>query len=254
MSYKRKYSIFISSTYEDMIEERQEVLGVALECDFIPVGMEQFHAYPASQWDLITKMIDECDCYLLIIGGCYGTIDKASGISYTEKEYNYARDKGIPVLALIRKPEAITQDKMDTGDDRFEKQKKLEEFRKRVNNDGNTTDRFGSIEDLKYRVSQSLRNAKEFCGDKAGWVRYSELQSMLNEKIEEKNKENATNRVQQESAIESMQEMLTKFANELEEVKNNQLAIQEIEPISKEDIEKMFEVEGETLKVNPIKK
>ena len=55
---KRKFSVFISSTYEDLKEQRQALMGVALENNFIPVGMEQFHAAPASQWDVITKMID----------------------------------------------------------------------------------------------------------------------------------------------------------------------------------------------------
>ena len=87
MSAKRMFSLFISSTYEDLREERQALMGVALESSFIPVGMEQFHAAPVTQWDVITRMIDECDFYLLMIGGRYGSIDAAAGISYTEKEY-----------------------------------------------------------------------------------------------------------------------------------------------------------------------
>ena len=93
---KRKFSVFISSTYEDLKEQRQALMGVALENNFIPVGMEQFHAAPATQWDVITKMIDECDFYLLVIGGRYGSIDDDAGIGYTEKEYNYAKAKGVP--------------------------------------------------------------------------------------------------------------------------------------------------------------
>ena len=68
MKNRRKFSIFISSTYEDLKKERQALVGVALENNFIPVGMEQFHAAPTSQWNVITKMIDECDFYLLVIG------------------------------------------------------------------------------------------------------------------------------------------------------------------------------------------
>ena len=64
MKNRRKFSIFISSTYEDLKKERQALVGVALENNFIPVGMEQFHAAPTSQWNVITKMIDECDFYL----------------------------------------------------------------------------------------------------------------------------------------------------------------------------------------------
>ena len=98
MKNRRKFSIFISSTYEDLKKERQALVGVALENNFIPVGMEQFHAAPTSQWNVITKMIDECDFYLLVIGARYGSIDEETGISYTEKEYNYAKTKGLRTL------------------------------------------------------------------------------------------------------------------------------------------------------------
>ena len=53
----RKFSIFISSTYEDLKKERQALLGVALENNFIPVGMEQFHAAPTSQWNIIMAQL-----------------------------------------------------------------------------------------------------------------------------------------------------------------------------------------------------
>ena len=109
MKNRRKFSIFISSTYEDLKKERQALVGVALENNFIPVGMEQFHAAPTSQWNVITKMIDECDFYLLVIGARYGSIDEETGISYTEKEYNYAKTKGLPVLVLIKQPSAISE-------------------------------------------------------------------------------------------------------------------------------------------------
>ena len=65
MDSRRKFSIFISSTYEDLKNERQALVGVALESNFIPVGMEQFHAAPTSQWNVITRMIDEIVRFLL---------------------------------------------------------------------------------------------------------------------------------------------------------------------------------------------
>lgn len=40
MENRRKFSVFISSTYEDLKKERQALVGVALENNFIPVGME----------------------------------------------------------------------------------------------------------------------------------------------------------------------------------------------------------------------
>ena len=46
---------------------------------------------PSKQWNVITQMIDECDAYLLLIGGRYGSIDHDVNCSYTEKEYEYAK-------------------------------------------------------------------------------------------------------------------------------------------------------------------
>ena len=183
----RKFSIFISSTYEDLKKERQALLGVALENNFIPVGMEQFHAAPTSQWNIITKMIDECDFYLLVIGGRYGSIDEETGISYTEKEYNYAKTMGMPVLVLIKESSAITESEKDTGDDKYEKMKRLDEFRERVKNDRNTVDFFTDINSLKYVTSPTFRNAINYAGDDAGWVRY---QDVINEEVEGRNKVN----------------------------------------------------------------
>lgn len=187
MKNRRKFSIFISSTYEDLKKERQALLGVALENNFIPVGMEQFHAAPTSQWNIITKMIDECDFYLLVIGGRYGSIDEETGISYTEKEYNYAKTKGMPVLVLIKESSAITESEKDTGDDKYEKMKRLDEFRERVKNDRNTVDFFTDINSLKYVTSPTFRNAINYAGDDAGWVRY---QDVINEEVEGRNKVN----------------------------------------------------------------
>ena len=144
MSDKRKFSIFISSTYEDWKEERQVAMWVALENDLIPVGMEQFHAAPVEQWEIITKMMDECDFYLLIVGGCDGSIEESVGISYTEKEYNYAKEQNIPVYALIRNPDGITEAKMDR-EERWPKQERLKNFRNRIMNGGNTVDFYNNM-------------------------------------------------------------------------------------------------------------
>lgn len=41
---ERKYQIFVSSTYEDLKKERQEVIHALLELDCIPSGMVLFPA------------------------------------------------------------------------------------------------------------------------------------------------------------------------------------------------------------------
>jgi len=62
---EKKYQVFVSSTYKDLTEERQEVIQALLELDCIPVGMEMFPAADDDQWTLIKRLIDDCDYYIL---------------------------------------------------------------------------------------------------------------------------------------------------------------------------------------------
>jgi hypothetical protein len=84
---QKKYQIFISSTYVDLIEERQRVLRAILDMGHIPAGMELFSAADEEQFSYIKRIIDECDYYVLVVGGRYGSVDD-DGVSYTEKEDN----------------------------------------------------------------------------------------------------------------------------------------------------------------------
>jgi Domain of unknown function (DUF4062) len=56
-----KYQVFISSTYEDLKEERDRVIKAILEMSHIPVGMEMFNAADESQWNIIKRRIEESD-------------------------------------------------------------------------------------------------------------------------------------------------------------------------------------------------
>lgn len=96
----KRYQVFVSSTYADLKEERQHVLQALMEMDCIPAGMELFPAADEEQWEFIKKVVDDCDYYLLIIGGRYGSTTE-DGISYTEKEFDYAVEKGLKVVALV---------------------------------------------------------------------------------------------------------------------------------------------------------
>ncbi len=169
-----KYSIFISSTYEDLKEERLSLMSVLLSKNFIPVGMELFHAVPTSQWNVITKMIDGCDYYLLVVGGRYGSIDESVGVSYTEKEYDYAKANGIPVIAFLPMyPEKMPFDKLDKTD-LTENQKRLKSFKDKIQNQNNTVTYYNNIDSLRYEVSVSLDRLVEYA-PRDGWIRRSEI-------------------------------------------------------------------------------
>ena len=249
MANRRKFSIFISSTYEDLKKERQALVGVALENNFIPVGMEQFHAAPTSQWNVITKMIDECDFYLLVIGGRYGSIDEEVGISYTEKEYNYAKDKGLPVLVLIKEPTAIVESEKDAGEDKYDKMQRLDKFRERVKNDKNTVDFFTDLNNLMYKASSTFSKAINYADGNAGWVRYRDIVDIINEEAEGRNKINAEVVEHQQNMLEDMKEMFSQFGSRLAELEDNKLTWGEIPTVTNEDINKLFRVENETLNI-----
>jgi len=101
MPSKKKLQVFVSSTYLDMKEERQAAVEAILQAGHIPAGMELFAAGSQSQLEVIYNWIDESDVYLLLIGGRYGSVDPATGNSYTELEYEYAIKKNKPHFVLI---------------------------------------------------------------------------------------------------------------------------------------------------------
>lgn len=104
----KKLQVFVSSTYTDLIEERQAAVEAILDAGHIPAGMELFKAGNESQLKTIYKWIDESDVYMLILGGRYGSIESKSGKSYTQLEYEYALSKDIPVFAVVLSESFLT--------------------------------------------------------------------------------------------------------------------------------------------------
>ena len=96
---EKKYQVFISSTYTDLIEERQSVVEGVLNAGHIPAGMESFKA-GTSQEETIEEWIKGSDIYVLILGPRYGSLNK-DGISYTQWEYNLAKEYNKPMFALV---------------------------------------------------------------------------------------------------------------------------------------------------------
>ncbi|MCC7373968.1 MAG: DUF4062 domain-containing protein [Verrucomicrobiales bacterium] len=98
---KRRLQVFISSTYKDLEKERQAAVEAVLKAGHIPAGMELFSAGDESQLQLIKNWIDDSDVFLLILGGRYGSIEPTTGKSYIHLEYEYAKEKNIPLFACV---------------------------------------------------------------------------------------------------------------------------------------------------------
>lgn len=180
-----KYQIFVSSTYEDLKEEREKAIQAIHEMGHIPVGMEMFSAADDTQWKLIQKQIDDCDYYVVIIGHKYGSMDGA--VSYTEKEYDYAVSKNIPVLGFIIKGDAqTTAAKMENDSD---KKKLLDEFKDKVKN--KLVNFWQNKDELKGQISISLSKAF-VASPRTGWIKANEaITSEIANQLTRLSKENA---------------------------------------------------------------
>lgn len=97
----KKLQVFVSSTYNDLKDERQAAVEAILNAGHIPAGMELFKPDNESQLKTIYRWIDESDVFMLILGGRYGSIEPKTGKSYTHLEYGYALAKNKPVFAVI---------------------------------------------------------------------------------------------------------------------------------------------------------
>ncbi|MYN65607.1 MAG: DUF4062 domain-containing protein [Acidobacteria bacterium] len=163
---EKRYQVFISSTFRDLVQERQEVLKAVLEIDHMPAGMELFPAADDAAWQLIKDVIDGSDYYVVIIGGRYGSLDD-TGIGYTEKEYDYAVSQKKPVIPLLHKnPDNLPRDKTETETESWEKLKK---FRRRVE-ESHTCVYWTNGDDLKAKVIVGLTSAVKR-HPATGWVR-----------------------------------------------------------------------------------
>jgi hypothetical protein len=183
----KRYQVFVSSTYADLKEERRAVIQTIIELNCIPAGMELFPAADEEQLAFIKRVIDDCDYYLLIIGGRYGSVNE-SGISYTEQEYDYAIGKGLKVIALLHEnPDDIPLGKSEKEPIAREK---LQKFRERVSK-GRLVKFWKTAADLPGLVSVNLSHAMN-AYPAVGWVRADRPANVqvLNE-INEVRKENS---------------------------------------------------------------
>lgn len=123
------HGVFVSSTYEDLREERAAVQMALLKLHCFPIGMELFGSANAETWEFIKQQIDECDYYVVIIADRYGSLAE-DGLSFTEKEYDYARETGKPCLAFVHGARGSIARQMTEQDP--EKRTKLEAFISKV--------------------------------------------------------------------------------------------------------------------------
>ncbi len=136
----------------------------------VPAGMELFTASGMPPWDVIKSAIDTTDYMILILAGRYGSSVGSDGLSYTEREYEYADSLGIPILPFLHDaPNTLPANQVDTG----RLAKKREAFWSRVrDSERHTTDFWTNAADLAQKVATALPEAIR-TQPRPGWIRGS---------------------------------------------------------------------------------
>lgn len=189
--------VFVSSTYEDLKEERVRVKEGVFQAGRYPVGMEYFPASPKSPWKVIEYAIAQSDFYVLIFAGRYGSIDKETEISYMEREFNYAVEKKIPILIFMSPDiEELSKCKIDDSE-------KIRRFRGKLLNSEHNLKQYKNIYNLEAEVQKALMTAvKEMVDD----TESSEYERLY---------EHST------SLIEALQDQINAISESLQEQINN---------------------------------
>jgi len=159
----KKYSVFISSTFDDLRPQREAVLKAVLENGHFPLGMELWGAADEQQWQIIQRQIDVADYYVVIIAHRYGSQHK--GVSWTEMEYNYAVEREVPVLGFILDEKAKwTPEFIDKGS----ASKRLESFIKKAKK--KPVSFWKDTEELRTKVVVALGKQIQST-PRIGWIR-----------------------------------------------------------------------------------
>ena len=170
---EKKLQVFISSTYKDLIEDREVAVKAILDAGHIPAGMELFKS-GKSQMDTIYKWIDDSDAYMLILGGRYGSIEPKSGKSYTHLEYEYALGKSKPFFAVVLGDEELeSRIKIKGGEiiETFEGNKYCE-FKELVKS--KICGFYNNMDGIRAEVHRQLNSIeKEY--DLVGWIKADEI-------------------------------------------------------------------------------
>ena len=171
---QKRYQVFVSSTSIDLANERRLVIDALLEASYIPVGMELFNAATESAWPVIERLIDNCDYYVVIVAGRYGT-ERSDGKSFTQSEYEYAKRVGKPRLAFLHsQPEDLPRRLTEPTEVGMEK---VGKFRRMLQDDLLCQFWSRGGDELARKVVSSL-NSTVVAYPQPGWVRGDSINAM----------------------------------------------------------------------------
>ena len=150
-----KKAVFISSTYQDLLEHRRAVWDVLQKFDVDVRGMEQFGARKETPLQTCLAEVEQSDVYVGIVGFRLGSIDGQSGKSFTQLEYERAveLDKGVLIYLADERDSRVRVGDIDVDDQQREKLKAF----KRTLRERHTVDSFVDAKDLSEKLARDFR-------------------------------------------------------------------------------------------------
>lgn len=132
---KPKYQVFISSPFKRLEAQRSAAIQAVLNWGHMPIALETYSSHAVTNREVIYQAIQESQIYILILGHRYGSIVDKKDISYTEMEFEIAKDAGLDILSFLysldEAKEMINND--DTILDKAIEYNKLKKFHEKVN-------------------------------------------------------------------------------------------------------------------------
>jgi hypothetical protein len=163
-----KKTVFISSTYEDLKNHRRKIWELLGNFDVIVRGMERFGARKETPLQTCLAEVEQSDIFIGIIACKVGSIEKISGKSFVQKEYEKAYELGKEILIYLidEKNAKVSVQNIDFGENR----EKLISF-KSILKDRHTVDFFLSedtiCEKLNRRFKELLESKSESPSNKS---------------------------------------------------------------------------------------
>lgn len=166
-----RYQFFISSTFDDLRPERQQVVQAVLELDHIPVGMEIFPSADEAPWDIVRRTIEASDYYVVLSAGRYGSTF-SDGVSFTEREFDLAVELGVPIIGFLHKaPSDLPAAKREDSPEAIAR---LKAFHSKIRARHIRT--WSSTEELGLQASKAIIYATK-SQPRIGWVRVDQARS-----------------------------------------------------------------------------
>jgi len=153
---------FISSTYRDLINERDKAIDTIDNLDSAKaIAMERISANPNPSKEVCLFNLRKCDAVILILGYKYGSVDPTEKISITEIEYNEAKNLHLPVFVFKK----VNSDEDWIPDEKNSRmKKKIENFKKGLDSERFRVT-FRNSEELGRKIAIAVYNYESDNGE-----------------------------------------------------------------------------------------